>query len=694
MFKTVDTKIRFYIILLTLFIILVENIGFLNISTNVLNNNLNELAKSIAQEKTNLIEQRISRATGICDDISSIVQGIVDKEQLNKKGEKYVATLDPIIKKIISDNIDQVMGAYLILDPENTDKTYGVYYEDIGNSGVLEAKEIYDISLFREKSSRVSWYYECIDKKEGIWYEPYYSNSNGIEMLSFTKPIYKDNVYLGLLSIDLNFQVIKDFAKEIELINSGYVFIINDNFNFIAHSEYTAEDSLESVENTEFLRLKTAIENNDTSVQKYTFNEKVFHLAFAKLSNGWTVCSVIGEDSINLTLNRLINFAIIIIIIGTICATLISIILHIEVSNPITHVSNALNKLGTLNLTVTEKEEIYENRFKRKKQIDSMITSLKNLREHLLVIIPKIQNESKNTILFSNDLLKSVDNSSILMNNINNIMKIVSNDSEEEMLIAKDGATSLKSLANMIEDSIAQTKDVSDYLNTTQKQNQENVSNINNLIEKFKIVQNNSHKISKDITLLTQKSQDIGNIVTTIDSIASQTNLLALNASIEAASAGEHGRGFAVVAEEIKKLSEATTEATTEIGNIVKEICNNIEQVEFAIKSNETSLNESSVAMENTSNSFKAIANDVKNMINVIKELIINIDNINSNKEDVIKNIDQILITSDKNGNNIKNILPSIEQEHKAFENLKQISNQLKELSKNLDEVSSSFITK
>lgn len=78
--------------------------------------------------------------------------------------------------------------------------------------------------------------------------------------------------------------------------------------------------------------------------------------------------------------------------------------------------------------------------------------------------------------------------------------------------------------------------------------------------------------IAQRILALSEQTQAIGEIVTTVADLADQSNLLAVNAAIEAAKAGEQGRGFAVVAQEVRNLADQSREATAQVSGILGEI--------------------------------------------------------------------------------------------------------------------------
>jgi methyl-accepting chemotaxis protein len=120
---------------------------------------------------------------------------------------------------------------------------------------------------------------------------------------------------------------------------------------------------------------------------------------------------------------------------------------------------------------------------------------------------------------------------------------------------------------------LEETAAAMEELTSTVKQNAENASQANQLVNAA-----SGHAVKggdvvgqvvRTMGSISDSSRKIVDIIGVIDGIAFQTNILALNAAVEAARAGEQGRGFAVVASEVRNLAHRSPSAAKEIKRLI-----------------------------------------------------------------------------------------------------------------------------
>ncbi len=191
--------------------------------------------------------------------------------------------------------------------------------------------------------------------------------------------------------------------------------------------------------------------------------------------------------------------------------------------------------------------------------------NIEQQRQNLLVVANEVTEVAKNL----NDA------SDLLTRQMNELTAAVDTTSDQ----TSQAATAMEEMnATVLEVSknASETAAASDKANKVAKEGGVVVQNTVNEINQ---VASTTELLATSLTELSQRAENIGQVMAVINDIADQTNLLALNAAIEAARAGEAGRGFAVVADEVRKLAEKTMQATKEVEGAVSLIQQSTESV-------------------------------------------------------------------------------------------------------------------
>ncbi|WP_224960455.1 methyl-accepting chemotaxis protein [Geomonas subterranea] len=173
------------------------------------------------------------------------------------------------------------------------------------------------------------------------------------------------------------------------------------------------------------------------------------------------------------------------------------------------------------------------------------------------------------------------------------------------------------------------------------------------------------------------RSDQIGEIVATIEDIADQTNLLALNAAIEAARAGEQGRGFAVVADEVRALAERTTKATREIGTMIKNIQ---QETKLAVRAMEEGVEEVARGTGEAARSGEAL-----------EDILTQINDVTSQINQIVTAAEEQTATTQEITNNIHQISGTVQQSANGAQEISAASERLSRLSGEMQEMVQRF---
>lgn len=196
---------------------------------------------------------------------------------------------------------------------------------------------------------------------------------------------------------------------------------------------------------------------------------------------------------------------------------------------------------------------------------------------------------------------------------------------------------------------------------------------VNETVTSMKEIKEKVELIAENIISLSEQTQQIGDIISTVNDIAEQSNLLALNASIESARAGEQGKGFAVVATEVKNLAEQSQQATSQVRAILSDIQKATDALVMVTEEGTKGVDHGVQLASRAGKTIDELATSIADSAKAARQIV-------ASAQQQSAGMDQIALAMNDINQSTAQALSSTRQTERAAQNLNELGNRMKEV--------------
>ena len=662
-------------------------------STSIIKQEATEKILNIASSRGNEYTIQTSRVENTVKELSGLVLGTIEVSKA--KDPIYINEYEKeltILMKSLGNSNNGLVGLYINFDPKFTDgsKAYDVTYKyDEKKKLRWMKKDSSKVEDFKESSADMDWYYSAIKAKQGVWSKPYIDTASKVNMISYTMPVYANNELVGVAGMDLSFESLRKIILNTKIYDTGSAFLLDKDYSFVVGGSEKSTDKLNTLENGKYKFITDELSNKKTMVLEAEFKGHKQIMGFYTLNNGQIMGVKVPSSEVFKNLNSLIVIIFFIIALGIIVSIIIALVIGRRISRPIEVATRVIGKLARLDLTYNDKN--LNQMISNKDETGVMGNGLIELREELIKVVEELKKDSAEVLEYSNTISASAEETSSSIAVVSQTVEELAKGAVEQAREAQGGAYKLNILAGEIDEVVVSITSLKEYSIEMEKMQEKGSKAIKELNVKLELNVQATDKVACNIDGLSNKSSLIGEIISTIQSIASQTNLLALNAAIEAARAGESGKGFAVVAEEIRKLAEKTATSTNEIDGIVKQIQGEINIGKSNMDEAKNTVKEANFVMVTSNEVFEVIGEAIYNIKSKIQSIASSVNTVDKGKDDIVEVIQGISAIIEEAAASTEEVSATMDEQEAAVKIVSETVEELKELAVVLDKIVGKF---
>ena len=230
--------------------------------------------------------------------VSAFVESDLEGASIEQLDEHVERTKDIFAK--MARQTHGVLTYYYRIDPAVSQSAKGFWFVNLDGNGFTE-HEATDISLYdTDDTSQLVWFTVPKATGEPTWLPPYITDNLDVRVLSYNIPVYKNDQFIGVVGIEIDYSVMAQQVDNISLYDNGYAFINDADGTIIYHPriDVATMDAQPKVPDGLL---------SDSTLIVYEFEGVEKQAAWLPLSNGMRLNVTVPVSEINATWQKWVN---------------------------------------------------------------------------------------------------------------------------------------------------------------------------------------------------------------------------------------------------------------------------------------------------------------------------------------------------------------------------------------------------